>query len=71
MILKLIMNSWIGATVLVEAFVVSNNIDIFCILEMFLDSSVVDICDKINVIDSTLVRIDDPYTKCIGVAIYY
>ena len=53
---------------LVEAFVVSNNTDIFCISETFLDSSVDDIYDELNISDYTLVKIDDPYTKRIGIA---
>ena len=45
---------------LVEAFVVSNNIEIFCISEAFLDSSVDDIYDRLNMIGYTLVRNDHP-----------
>ena len=45
---------------LVEAFVVSNNIEIFCISEAFLDSSVDDIYDGLNMIGYTLVRNDHP-----------
>ena len=40
---------------LVEAFVVSNNIDIFCISETFLDSSVDNIYDGLNINGYTLV----------------
>ena len=51
---------------LVEAFVVSNNIDIFCISQTFLDSSV----DNIN--GYTMVRIYHPSNiKHGGIAIYY
>ena len=45
---------------LVEAFV-SNNTDIFCISETFLDSSVNGISDELNISDYTLVQIDDPF----------
>ena len=51
-----------------EAFVVSNNTDIFCISETFLDSSVDDIYDELNISDYTLAQIDDPYTKRNGIA---
>ena len=55
---------------LVEAFVVSNNIDIFCISETFLDSSVDTIYDGLNIKGYTLVRRDHPSdTKRGGVAI--
>ena len=57
---------------LVEAFVVSNNIDIFCISETFLDSSVDNIYDGLNINGYTLVRSDHPSnTKRAAVAIYY
>ena len=57
---------------LVEAFVVSNNIDIFCISETFLDSSVDNIYDGLNINGYTLVRSDHPSnTKRGAVAIYY
>ena len=56
---------------LVDAFVVSNNIDIFCISEAFLDSSVDNIYDGLNINGYTLVRRDHPSnTKRGGVAIY-
>ena len=45
---------------LVEAFVVSNNIDIFCISETFLDSSVDNIYDGLNINGYTLVRRNYP-----------
>ena len=45
---------------LVEAFVVSNNIDIFCISETFLDSSVDNIYDGLNINGYTLVWSDHP-----------
>ena len=57
---------------LVEAFVVSNNIDIFCLSETFLDSSHYNIYDGLNINDYTLVRSDHPSdTKRCGVAICY
>ena len=57
---------------LVEAFVVSNNIDIFCISETFLDSSVDNIYDGLNINGYTLVWSDRPFnTEQGGVAIYY
>ena len=57
---------------LVEAFVVSNNIDIFCISETFLDSSVDNIYEWLNVNGSTLVQTGHPSnTKCSVVPIYY
>ena len=57
---------------LVEAFVVSNNIDIFCMSETFLDSSVDNIYDGLNINGYILVRSDHPSnTKQGGIAIYY
>ena len=57
---------------LVEGFVVSNNIDIFCVSETLLDSSVDNIYDRSNVNGYTLVRGDHPSnTKRNGAAIYY
>ena len=44
----------------IEAFVVSNNIDIFCIPEMFLDSSVYGIYNGLNINDYTLIGKDHP-----------
>ena len=56
---------------LVEAFVVSNNTDVFCISETFLDSFVDNIYDGLNKNSYTLVRSDCPSnTKRGGVAIY-
>ena len=50
----------------------SNNIDTFYILETFLDSSVDNIHDRLNINGYTLVRIDHSYnTKHGGVSIYY
>ena len=57
---------------LVEAFVVLNNIDIFCISETFLDSSVDNIYEWLNINGSTLVQTGHPSnTKCSVVPIYY
>ena len=57
---------------LVEAFFVSNNIDIFCISEIFLDSSVDNIYDGLNTSGYTLAGSDQPSnTKRGGVVIYY
>ena len=57
---------------LVEAFVVSNNIDIFFISETFLDSSVDNIYDGLIINGYTLVRSDHPSnTKRGGAGIYY
>ena len=44
----------------IEVFVVSNNIDIFCIPEMFLDSSVYGIYNGLNINDYTLIGKDHP-----------
>ena len=57
---------------LVEAFVVSNNVDIFCISETFLDLSVDNIYDGLNINDYNTVRIDhSSNTNHGGAAIYY
>ena len=57
---------------LVEASVVSNNIDIFCLSETFLYSSVDNIYDRLNIRGYTLVRADHPSkTKRDSAAIYY
>ena len=57
---------------LVEAFVVSNIIEIFSISETFLDSSVDNNYDEWNINGYTLVRSDHPSnTKRGGAAIYY
>ena len=57
---------------LVELFVVSNNIEVFCISETFLDSSVDNIYDGLNINGYNLVRSFLPSnTKCDGVAMYY
>ena len=54
---------------LVEALVVSNNIDIFCISETFLDSSADKIYDGLNINGYSLVGSDHPSnTKRGGVA---
>ena len=57
---------------LVEAFVISKNFDIFCISETFLDSSVDNIYDGLNINGYTLVRSYYPSnTKRGSVAIYF
>ena len=56
----------------VEAFVISNNIFIFCISGTFLDSSVDNIYDGLNINDYTLFQRNYPSnTNHGGVAIYY
>ena len=55
---------------LAEAFVFSNNVEVFCISETFLDSSIGKIYDGLNINGYTLVRSDHPSnTKLGGVAI--
>ena len=55
-----------------ETFVFSNKTDIFCISETFLDSSVDNIYDGLNINCYTLVRSYHPSnTKSGGVAVYY
>ena len=57
---------------LVEAFVVSNNTDIFCISETFLDSSVDNIYDGFNINGYSFVWSDQPSnTNRGGLVIYY
>ena len=57
---------------LVEAFIISNNIDIFCISKTFLDSSVNNIYNGLNVNAYTLARSDhNSNTKRGGEALYY
>ena len=57
---------------LAEAFVVSSNIDIFCMPETFLDSSVDNTLDGLNINGYTLVQSNHTSnTKLGGVTIYY
>ena len=57
---------------LVEAFILSNNNDIFCISETFLDSSVDSSYDGLNINGYTLVLSDYPSnTRRGGVAVYH
>ena len=57
---------------LIEAFITTQNFDIICLSEIFLDSSI-DISDtRININDYSLLRADHPSnTKHGGVCIYY
>ena len=52
----------------VKTFVVSINNGIFCVSDTFMDSSVDNILDELNISGYTLVPF---YTKCGCVAIYY
>ena len=58
--------------ILVETFIIPNNIDVFCMSETFLDSSIENIYDGWNIYGCTLVRSDHPSNTKLGcVAICY
>ena len=57
---------------LIEAYIATNNFDIVCLSETFLDSSIPNDDHRINIAGYSLLRVDLPSnTKKGGVCIYY
>ena len=57
---------------LIEAYIASNNFDIACLFETFLDPSIPNDENRINIAGYSMLRADQPNnTKKGGVCIYY